>query len=69
MRAVFCLLADERRLVAAHHGVRRKARERMMATTVASDMPLKLTVPIVRLAVETPMPMTMDVKSRFIGLL
>lgn len=41
----------------------------MMATTVASDMPLKLTVPIVRLAVETPMPMTMDVKRRFIGLL
>lgn len=69
MRAVFCLLADERRLVAAHHGDEAEGEERMMATTVASDMPLKLTVPIVRLAVETPMPMTMDVKSRFIGLL
>ena len=41
----------------------------MMAMTVASDMPRSVTVPMVRLAVDTPTPMTMEVRRRFIGLL
>ena len=47
----------------------RKEIERMMAMTVASDMPRSVTVPMVRLAVETPTPMTMEVRRRFLGLL
>ena len=40
----------------------------MMAMTVASDMPLSVTVPSVRLAVDTPTPMTIEVSRRFVGL-
>ena len=47
----------------------RKEMERMMAMTVASAMPRSVTVPMVRLAVDTPTPMTMEVRRRFIGLL
>ena len=41
----------------------------MMATTVASDMPLRVMVPTVMLAVETPKPSTIAVSIRFKGLL
>ena len=61
----FCAVASLRRRAR----MMRKEMERMMAITVASDIPRRVTVPMVMLAVDTPTPMTMEVRRRFIGLL